>query len=220
MISPEYDKRLDHDSDGIEIYDNPLPGWWSSLFWISIVFSVGYFAYYHIGVGATVEENYDTSVALFLEAQFSDLIGIEPTDQLIIDLYQGEYADKISALRGTFESKCGQCHRADGGGNIGPNLTDGYYKNVKSPVDLYRTISDGVVAKGMPAWKNQMREIQVILMAAYVASIRDSNPSSPKLPEGLEIPAWDTFIVPVEEAEESADEGDANTDDPSDDEQP
>ena len=59
--------KTDHNYDGIEEYDNPLPGWWKWLFWLTIFFSVPYFFWYHIGEGSSLQEEYDTSVAVFLE---------------------------------------------------------------------------------------------------------------------------------------------------------
>jgi cytochrome c oxidase cbb3-type subunit 3 len=44
----------------------------------------------------------------------------------------------------------------------------------------------------MPAWRNRLSHVnQVVLTAAYVASLRGSNPANPRAPEGVAIPAWD-----------------------------
>ena len=97
------------------------------------------------------------------------------------------------AMAGAFENNCAQCHRADLGGNIGPNLTDDHWKNVKSPVDIVRVISEGVPGTAMTAWKNRFREPQIMLIAAYVASRRGSGPPNPKAAEGVVIEAWDRW---------------------------
>ncbi len=39
----------DHAYDGIQEFDNPLPGWWKWMFVATIVFSVFYAMYFHIG---------------------------------------------------------------------------------------------------------------------------------------------------------------------------
>src|SRR5215510_9538654 len=39
---------LDHEVDGIRELDNKLPRWWVWLFYITIIFSVIYFTYYHV----------------------------------------------------------------------------------------------------------------------------------------------------------------------------
>lgn len=42
------DELLNHDFDGIQEYDNQLPGWWKNLFYLSIVFAVIYLLYFHV----------------------------------------------------------------------------------------------------------------------------------------------------------------------------
>jgi len=42
------DKLLDHDYDGIQELDNSLPPWWLNLFYITILWGIAYFTYYHI----------------------------------------------------------------------------------------------------------------------------------------------------------------------------
>ena len=39
---------LDHEIDGIRELDNKLPRWWVWLFYCTIIFAVGYLAYYHV----------------------------------------------------------------------------------------------------------------------------------------------------------------------------
>ncbi len=42
------DKLLDHEYDGIRELDNKLPPWWLNLFYVTIIWGVGYIFYYHI----------------------------------------------------------------------------------------------------------------------------------------------------------------------------
>lgn len=42
------DEVLDHDFDGIQEYDNQLPGWWKKLFYITIAFAVVYLLHFHV----------------------------------------------------------------------------------------------------------------------------------------------------------------------------
>ncbi len=74
---------------------------------------------------------------------------------------------------------------------VGPNLTDDYWKNVRSIETIASVIENGAANGAMPAWKNRLSHPnQVVLTAAYVASLR-KNPVSGKAPEGNKIPAWD-----------------------------
>jgi cytochrome c oxidase cbb3-type subunit III len=53
------DELLDHDYDGIRELDNDMPPWWLNLFYITIIWGVLYFAYYHIfGIGYLSRDEY------------------------------------------------------------------------------------------------------------------------------------------------------------------
>ena len=86
--------------------------------------------------------------------------------------------------RAVFVSTCAPCHRADGGGNIGPNLTDAYWIHGSKPLDIFRTVTEGVPAKGMPTWGPQLGEQRVESVVAYVLSIRGTNVPAGKAPQG------------------------------------
>ena len=55
MSDGDRDRLLPHAQDGIEEYDNPLPGWWVWIFWATIAFSIGYWVYYELGPGPSVD---------------------------------------------------------------------------------------------------------------------------------------------------------------------
>jgi cytochrome c oxidase cbb3-type subunit 3 len=170
MSTSPYEEFFRHDHDGIMEFDNPLPGWWRWLFIGSIAFSVAYVVYYHGGEGATIAEAYDTEVVAHLEQQLASLGTIAADDATIMRL-TAEKADMIAAMGGMFRANCAPCHRDDAGGNIGPNLTDDHWKNVKAPADIFRVVSEGVPGTAMASWKSRFREPQIILLAAYVASL-------------------------------------------------
>ena len=44
-----HDQLLDHEYDGIQEYDNPCPGWWHAIFWLTVLFSVLYFLFFQVG---------------------------------------------------------------------------------------------------------------------------------------------------------------------------
>ncbi|MDX9758854.1 MAG: cbb3-type cytochrome c oxidase N-terminal domain-containing protein [Bacteroidota bacterium] len=53
------DELLHHEYDGIQEYDNQLPGWWKNLFYLSIVFAVIYFVHYQVlGTGDSQRVEY------------------------------------------------------------------------------------------------------------------------------------------------------------------
>jgi cytochrome c oxidase cbb3-type subunit 3 len=180
-------KLLDHEYDGIREYDNPLPGWWVNLFWLTIVFCVPYTIYYHGVEGRTVHDELDRAVAERAKLLIATYGELEP-DAATLTRYSSD-AVAMTGMRSVFQGKCAQCHAADGGGGVGPNLTDDHYINVKSIEDLPRVIESGVPLKGMPAWGGQLSRTEIVLIASYVAQLR-GRPVAGRAAQGVEIPAW------------------------------
>ena len=80
---------------------------------------------------------------------------------------------------------CAACHAADGGGLIGPNLTDTSWLHGGKIDEIHAVIANGVLAKGMPAWAKQLKPEEIDEVTAYVWSLYGSTPAQPKAPEGL-----------------------------------
>ena len=38
-MAEQYEDKVIHSYDGIEEYDNPLPGWWKGIFYASVVWA-------------------------------------------------------------------------------------------------------------------------------------------------------------------------------------
>jgi cytochrome c oxidase cbb3-type subunit 3 len=196
------DELLDHNYDGIQEYDNPLPTWWVTLFWISIVFSVFYAVYYHFGHGKLAVEAYNQDMVAFYELQAEQLLALgEIKESTLLDLMEDD--SMMATGASLFASKCAQCHGNKGEGNIGPNLTDEYWLHGGKLTDIYYTVTEGVPSKGMLAWKNQLGPAEILSVSAYVGALRGSNPSPAKEPQG------DLFEYDVEailDEEETEDE--------------
>lgn len=189
MDAPQEPKLLDHDCDGIREYDNPMPAWWTSIFWVSILFAIPYFVFYHLGgVGTTMTDDYETEVGAFYEMQAAKLGDLKPDEPTILALASD--SQKMLAGRNMFRANCATCHGPDGGGQTGPNLTDDHYINIRKPEDIYRVVHDGVKSKGMPEWATRFSEPQLVLLSAYVASLRGSHASAPRDPQGERIAPW------------------------------
>ena len=182
-------KILDHNYDGIREYDNPMPFWWSALFWGSFIFSVPYYIYYHVGVGPTLNDNLEAEVGEFVEAQAAALGDLKPDAKTILSLVQNDPKLKTGASV-MFRSNCATCHGPEGGGRTGPNLSDDSYINVKQPEDFFKVIRDGVSGKGMPDWGKRFSEPQLVLLASYAASLRGTNPAEAKEAQGTVLPQW------------------------------
>ncbi|WP_298289047.1 c-type cytochrome [uncultured Lutibacter sp.] len=98
------------------------------------------------------------------------------------------YENNTMVQRGKvlFESKtCTACHLKDGGGSIGPNLTDNYWINGGTYEDIFKTISKGGRAgKGMIAWESTITSKDRQALTYYIVSLRGTKPENPKEPEG------------------------------------
>lgn len=180
-----------HVYDGIQEYDNPLPGWWTNLFWATFVFSIFYLVYYHMGAeGRTIHDDFDRHMASIMETRFAKIGNLEG-DRATILKYMKD-PEWLPVGKVVFRANCVSCHGAEGQGLIGPNLTDDNWKSVKKAEDLFTVISDGAANGAMPAWKRRLtHQNQIVLVAAYVASLRGSAPAGGKGPEGDPIPAWE-----------------------------
>ena len=177
---------LDHEYDGIEELDNPLPGWWLATFYGAIIFSVFYFTYHNIVNDSHVAESrYKTQIAA-IEAKQAEIKAEQEANldegALNKELMQASLAGPGKAI---FEGKCASCHAADGGGLVGPNLTDAHWINGDgSPVTIFKVIRDGVNANGMPPWGGILNESEMKQVSAYVVSLKGSTPANPKAPQG------------------------------------
>ena len=78
-------KILEHESDGIQEFDNPMPFWWSAIFWLTIGFAYVYFTYFVIGVGASVQREYQVDLGVFYQEQFGKLGELKPIPATILN---------------------------------------------------------------------------------------------------------------------------------------
>ena len=181
---------LGHSYDGIQLYDNPLPGWWKWLFWATIAYCPFYLMYFHAGApGRSVDEQYQASATENTKKQYAeigDLIGDEQT--MVKFLKDPKW---VGVGQSIFKANCVSCHASDGGGNVGPNLCDENCKHIKALPDILKVINEGVAGGAMPAWATRFsHKNDVILVAVYVASLRGTKPAIAKAPDGSPIPAW------------------------------
>jgi len=183
-IEEEGTLLLEHDYDGIKELDNDLPPWWTKLFYACIIFGFIYMAKYHIFDYQNQTEEFENEMA---EAK----IAIEEYKKTAKDLIDfqtvtllTETAD-IALGKQIFETNCIACHRADGGGGIGPNLTDNQWILGGGIKNVFHTITEGGRdGKGMVAWKAILKPSEIQQVASYVLSLQGSNPKDGKAAEG------------------------------------
>jgi cytochrome c oxidase cbb3-type subunit 3 len=71
-----------------------------------------------------------------------------------------------------------------GEGGIGPNLTDDYWLHGGQLMDVYKTVREGVPAKGMLAWERQLRPAELMAVSSYVGTMLGTDPPNAKPPQG------------------------------------
>ena len=178
------DRLLDHNYDGIQEYDNPLPRWWVYLFWVTIVFAVLYWFNvpgFGVGKGRIASYVADSTAAAASLASVAPVAG--PTPEALAAAAKDPAV--IAEGKAVYTTNCVACHRPDGGGLVGPNLTDDYWIHGASLPEIRSTISIGVLAKGMPEWGKILKPEQVTAAAVYVATLHGTNPVNPKAPDGV-----------------------------------
>ncbi len=181
---PKEPLLLDHDYDGIQEFDNQLPRWWVWLFYITIIFAAVYMVYYHVtrtGDLSAAEYDREMKAGAALKAAAmgnfeSSLASLKPATDAVL----------LEGGRQTYAKFCAPCHRVDGGGLVGPNLTDDYWIHGSNYVDTVKVIWDGVPAKGMITWKTVLKPGEIQAVASYIYTLRGAKLQSPgKVPENL-----------------------------------
>lgn len=183
-IENEGQLLLDHDYDGIKELDNNLPPWWVYLFYACIVFSIVYLVRFEI-MGADDQEMELKKEMAQAKIEVAEYMKTAPDlmDEKTVTLLT-EGAD-LAEGKTIFETNCAACHRADAGGQIGPNLTDDNWVLGGGIKNLFHTITNGGRdGKGMIAWKGTLKPKEIQKVASYIISLKGSNPADAKAPEG------------------------------------
>jgi cytochrome c oxidase cbb3-type subunit 3 len=183
-VEEEQDIVLDHNYDGIKELDNSLPPWWVYMFYATIVFAVVYLVRFEVMDGATPEMEYEAAVAEAriqvnkYKATSPDVFDVENVTLLT-------EASDIKRGKAVFNLNCASCHLADGGGAIGPNLTDEYWILGGGIKNVFNTVyNGGRDGKGMIAWNKTLKPEDIAKVSSYVLSLQGTTPEKAKAPEG------------------------------------
>jgi cytochrome c oxidase cbb3-type subunit 3 len=172
-----------HVWDGdITEYNKPLPKWWINLFYLTIVFAIGYLAWFP-GFGSfagtsgwTSNKEYDAEKAVEdtkLEKTFAPYAG-QPIDKIAQD------PKGVALGKAIFGNNCATCHGSTAQGANGyPNLTDNIWHWGGSPDQILETVLNGRQGV-MPEWGTVLTGMggpnAVDEVVAYVRTL--GNPAS------------------------------------------
>lgn len=171
---------LDHGFDGIKELDNALPQWWMAMFYMGIVFMVVYMIAYSFTDFAHPYVEYEENNAVE-QAKVDEWI---KNNDITIDQAVNKYTEQQAIDEGkkVFEQTCATCHTANGGGGIGPNLTDNYWVN-QTEEELFKNIYD-IVYNGSPknpqmrafGQKHELTGLAIEKVASYVYYLNQDAP--------------------------------------------
>jgi cytochrome c oxidase cbb3-type subunit 3 len=178
----------DHDFDGIVEQNNPTPPWLASILWGTLLFSIGYLFHYHVShLGTSVEEGYQKDAVAQKELQ---ALAANKQPAPSAQEWQALLQDKPALEKGKakYLAVCAACHGPLGGGTIGPNLTDAYWIHGKGGlVDIFTTVQQGVLEKGMPAWGKVLSSEELRQVVAFVGTLRNTQVEGGKAAQGEHI---------------------------------
>ena len=160
-MSKETNRLMGHadEADGIEEYDNPLPDWWLGLFWLCILWAIGYTVHYHFIADRSQEARFEAEMAAAAvrwPAQDPSEVAFAMTPEAIAG---GETI---------YATYCFVCHGQNLEGGIGQSFLDDVWIHGSSPEEVINTIVYGVPEKGMAPWASILSPEQINHAAAYV----------------------------------------------------
>lgn len=177
---------LDHDYDGIQELNHPLPSWWNVIFYTSCAFAVGYFVYYQLMSGPSLRDEFNVSYGKVkdMQTEFKKL-----NAAFSLDHYNGILAqDGVNKGAVVYENNCLACHNENAKGDIGPNLTDDHWLIARStPETIYTVVFSGSEENGMPAWADLLTKDEIYQAVAYVSSLKNTFQAGGKEPQGEKV---------------------------------
>lgn len=175
---------MKREHDGIEEQDNPMPLWWLGLFYVTILFSIGYVAYYYLGDGPSLQAELDRRMQKINANKAAGGGGRSgPNEAQILAVLKSP--EEMRKGQEIYSVRCASCHGMEGQGLIGPNLTDGYWiHGAGKPEAVYAVIHDGVLDKGMPPWGPLLKSDEMLAVVGYTLGFKGKKVSGGKAPQG------------------------------------
>lgn len=177
---------LDHDYDGIQELNHPLPRWWNILFYAGILYGFGYWGYYTFMDGPTLRDELKQDMVAIDEAraEYKRL-----TEAFKPEVYeQWNKPEHMARAKVIYEDNCLACHAEDGRGDVGPNLTDAHWLLTQgTPETNYPVVYYGSEENGMPAWGEVLPSEEIYLALVFINSLKHTFHPEGKEAEGEKV---------------------------------
>lgn len=176
---------LDHDYDGIQELNHPLPKWWNFIFYVSIFFGFAYVIYYEFLGGPSLKQEHNIAMAeiRLKQEEYRKLNSAFDAEKFA----SINIKENIEKGLKVYSENCIQCHMENGKGDIGPNMTDDHWLvSQGTPESNYDVVFKGSEEKGMPAWGEVLSSDDIYLALVYLQSIKNTFVKG-KAPEGIKI---------------------------------
>lgn len=181
-----------HEWDGVKELNNPLPRWWLSIFYATVIWSIGYCIVYPawpmiteatkgvLGYSSRAELQETMAEAAAAQSVWRDRIAAASLDEIRGDQQLSQYA--MEAGRAAFAVNCSQCHGAGAQGFPGyPNLNDDAWLWGGDLEQIHTTITHGVRNatdpdarySEMPAFGEFLSSEEIDDLAQYVLQLGD-----------------------------------------------
>jgi len=185
-----------HDWDGIQELNTPLPRWWLWLFYLTIIWSVGYWLVYPAwpllttstqglfgwhareAIVTDMQELQAKRGPMMAQLSTASVAEIEGNPQLL------DFARAVGRV--AFADNCAPCHGAGGGGAKGyPNLNDDDWLWGGKLADIQQTITHGVRSGddqgrsgNMPPFNGVLKPSEISAVADYARSLSGLAPEA------------------------------------------
>jgi cytochrome c oxidase cbb3-type subunit 3 len=172
-----------HNYDGIRELDNDLPPWWKWLFYITIVFAIVYSIRLFVFKAPDLIQADEYAAEMTKFKKSNPKAAANQSANFEVKLLTDD--ESLAKGEETWTKICAACHMADGGGLVGPNMTDNYWIHGNTVNDLYDVVTNGVIEKGMLSYKSQLSDKARLEVVSYILEkLQGTTPAKPKEPQG------------------------------------
>ena len=165
---------MPHSFDGIQELNNPLPKWWKLMFWISILYALGYLVLYPglgnnpglLGWSSTGQWQAEMEKAEKTYGPLYKKMAETPITELANDPKAIKMGQRL------FVNNCSACHGSSARGAAGyPNLTDNDWLYGSKPETIKQSIMYGRSGMMPPMGAALGGELGTSQVASYVRSL-------------------------------------------------